>query len=166
MPEGVAGFHVLTPLVLSGTQRRVLVLRGWVARDPIDRNQLPALDTPAGVVRVEGAAVAALQQPIMLGEDPSPGPTDRLWQHFTFEKFRRWAGLESGSVLDPVILRQTVEPDYRDGLARDWNQPGVSVERHRAYAFQWFALTVAAIATWVILMWRHKAGNDVDRNAG
>ena len=73
--------------------------------------------------------------------------------------------LAAGSALYPVILRQTVEPDYRDGLARDWNRPGVSVERHRAYAFQWFALTAAAIATWVILMWRHRAGNDVQRTA-
>ena len=98
---------------------------------------------------------------MMLGEEPVPGPGDRLWQHFTYEKFSRWSGL----ALYPVILRQTVEPDYRDGLARDWNQPGVSVDRHRAYAFQWFASTAAAIVIWVILLWRRKASRDVERSA-
>lgn len=160
--EGVAGLHVLTPLKLAGASAHVLVLRGWVARDPADRNRLPTLQTPPGPVRVEGLAVADLQQPMMLGEDPVPGPGDRLWQHFSFEKFARW----SGTPLYPVIVRQTVEPDYQDGLARDWNQPGVSFDRHRAYAFQWFALTAAAIVTWLILLWRLRGSSDVERRSG
>lgn len=160
--EGVAGLHVLTPLKLAGAHGYLIVLRGWVARDPADRNRLPALQTPPGPVRVEGMAMAELQQPMMLGEDPVPGPGDRLWQHFTFEKFARW----SGAPPYPVIVRQTVEPDYQDGLARDWNQPGMSVDRHRGYAFQWFALTAAAVVTWLILLWRRGRSRDVERNAG
>jgi cytochrome oxidase assembly protein ShyY1 len=150
--EGVAGLHVLTPLQLSGTDRHVLVLRGWTARDPADRNRLPPLQTPPGPVRLEGRAVADLPQPMMLGEDPVPGPGDRLWQHFGFDKFARWSGLRTY----PLIVRQTVEPDYRDGLARDWNQPGTSVDRHRGYAFQWFALSAAAVLTWLALLWRSR----------
>ena len=80
--------------------------------------------------------MADLQQPMMLGEGPGARARTWLWQHFDFDKFRSWVGFG----LYPVILRQTVEPDYRDGLARDWNQPGVSVDRHRGYAFQWFAI--------------------------
>jgi cytochrome oxidase assembly protein ShyY1 len=148
--EGVAGFHVLTPLKLAGRNEHVMVLRGWVARDPFDRNRLPPVITPSDPVRVTGLAVAELQQPMMLGEEPVPGPGDRLWQHFDYAKFSGWAGI----TLHPVVVRQTAEPDYRDGLARDWNQPGVSVDRHRAYAFQWFALTAAAFVTWMVLLRR------------
>jgi surfeit locus 1 family protein len=150
--ESVAGFHVLTPLKLEGREEHVLVLRGWVARDPWDRNRLPALQTPGHVVEVDGLAVARLSQPMMLGEDPVPAPDERLWQHFDYEKFSTWAGVP----LYPVVVRQTVEPDYRDGLARDWNQPGVSVDRHVGYAFQWFALTAAAIVTWLVVLWRRR----------
>ena len=150
--ESVAGFHVLTPLKLAGRDAYVMVLRGWIAGDPYERSRLPALTTPTGPVDVTGVAVADLQQPMMLGKEPVPGPQDRLWQHFEYRKFAEWAGFE----LYPVIVRQTVEPAYRDGLARDWNEPGVSVDRHRAYAFQWFAMTAAAILTWIILLRRSR----------
>jgi surfeit locus 1 family protein len=155
--EGIAGFHVLTPLKLVGRDSYLMVLRGWVAGNPSDRARLPEVTTPSGPVRVEGLAVADLPQPMMLGAEPAPQPGDRLWQHFDYGKFSSWSGL----ALYPVVLRQTVEPDYRDGLARDWNQPGVSVDRHLGYAFQWFALTAAAILTWLILLWRRKKRRDV-----
>lgn len=152
--EAVAGFHVLTPLKLAGGERHVMVLRGWVARDPIVRDRLPQVPTPRQPVRVAGMAVAQLQQPMMLAEEPPPGPGDQLWQHFSYARFSAWAGIE----LYPVILRQTVEPAYQDGLARDWNQPGTSVDRHRAYAFQWFSMTAVAIGIWLLLLWRNRSG--------
>ncbi len=157
--EGIAGFHVLTPMKLLGRDSYLLVLRGWIRRDPYDRARLPPLVTPPGVVTVAGEAVASLPQPMMLGKEPPPGPQDRLWQHFEYDRFSQWADLP----LYPVILRQTVEPAYRDALARDWNQPGVSVDRHFGYAFQWFALTAAAIVTWLILLRRHRTKIDDPR---
>jgi len=156
--EGLAGFHVLTPLKLAGRDEHLMVLRGWVARDPSDRSRLPDVYTPSEPVTVVGFAVADLQQPMMLGEEPVPGPADRLWQHFDYRKFSEWTGFD----VYPVVLRQTVEPSYQDGLARDWNQPGLSVDRHRGYAFQWFAMTAAALVTWLIVLWRFKSGDDVD----
>lgn len=158
--EAVAGFHVMTPLKLAGREDYVMVLRGWVARNPVDRKRLPPVATPSEVVRVVGLAVADLKQPMMLGKEPAPGPDDRLWQHFDYSRFSDWSGIR----LHPVVLRQTVEPDYRDGLRRDWNQPGVSVDRHRGYAFQWFAMTAAAVVIWLVLLWRRKPSIDVDRN--
>jgi cytochrome oxidase assembly protein ShyY1 len=149
---GVAGMHVLTPLKLSGEAGTVIVLRGWIAQDPVDRNRLPALETPSGTVQIEGIASADFQQPMMLGDDPVPGAHDRLWQHFSFAKVERWIG----SAPYPVIVRQTVEPGYRDRLVRAWNNPGTSVDRHRAYAFQWFALTGCAVAAGLVLVWRRR----------
>ncbi len=155
--EGVAGFHVLSPLRLADSDRAVLVLRGWAPRDPADRKHLPPVPTPAEAVQVEGMAQARLAQPLMLGEDPDPSPGDGLWQHFDYGKFTRWSGL----AVVPVIVRQTAEHTYRDGLARDWNQPGVSLDRHHGYAFQWFALAAAALVFWGVLLRRHLKGSDV-----
>ncbi len=160
--DGVAGFHVLTPLKLFGTNASLLVLRGWVAQDPTDRLRLPVFATPIEAVRVEGLAIRHLDQPMMLAKDVEPGPGDRIWQHVSFEKFGRWSGLD----LYPVILRQTVAPAYADGLARDWIQPGTSVDRHQAYAFQWFAMAAAALVAWLVMIGRvllHGAGPSPER---
>jgi surfeit locus 1 family protein len=154
--EAVAGFHVLTPLKLTGSNVHVLVLRGWVARDPLERTRLPALITPPQTVQLTGLAVAQLQQPMMLAKEPPPGPGERLWQHFDYPRFARWAGVD----VYPMVLRQTEEPEYQDGLARDWNQPGIGVDRHRAYAFQWFAMTAVALGIWLALLW-HKWRNRI-----
>jgi surfeit locus 1 family protein len=148
--HGVAGFHLLTPLRIAGSDRHLLVLRGFVPRDLADRTRLPAPPTPTDEVRVEGLAQIRLDQPMQLGEEPPPEPGQRLWQHFEFDRFARW----SGRPVYPVILRQTVQPAWQDGLARDWAQPGVTVERHRAYSAQWFTMTAALMMVWLVLVVR------------
>jgi surfeit locus 1 family protein len=143
--RGVAGFHVMTPLRIGAgaDAMHVLVLRGWVARDLADRSRLPQVTTPGGVVRIEGAAQATLAQPITLGADPDPEPRERLWQHWTRDRYARWSGL----VLQPFLLRQTSELD--DGLERDWTLPGSGADKHRAYAAQWFAMAIVTAGLWV-----------------
>jgi surfeit locus 1 family protein len=148
---GVAGFHVLTPLRVIGAAgagdpdaRHVLVLRGWIARDVADRTRLPALRTPEDTVRVEGLAMTALPQPIVLARDETdPAPDARLWQRLELDAYRRWSGL----ALQPVLVRQTSALD--DGLARDWAEPGSGVDKHHGYAFQWYALALATALLWL-----------------
>lgn len=154
--DGVAGFHVLTPMRIDGSDTRVMVLRGWVARDPRERSRLPDVPTPSSPVRLEGLAVRDLPQPMVLAAEPEPGPADRIWQHYAPARFARWAGVPVAA----LVVRQTAEADgLRDGLARDWNLPGAGVDKHRAYAFQWFAMTFAVVAGWFWLARRAlKAG--------
>jgi surfeit locus 1 family protein len=140
--NGVAGFHVLSPLRLDGDGRYVLVLRGWVARDLADRERLPAPGAAGVPVRVEGLATAELPQPIVLAAEVGE-PTSRIWQRFERDRYRRWSGLDPL----PVIIRQTSE--LPDGLHRDWVQPGSGVDKHRGYAFQWFAMAVAMVGLWL-----------------
>ncbi len=141
--RGVAGFHVLTPLRLAGgPQAHVLVLRGWVPRDPSDRSRLPALHPVQAVVRIEGLAQAELPQAISLGTEPPPGPQDRIWQQFDFAKYRTWSGLPVAE----LVVRQTSEMD--DGLIREWPVPGNDVAKHRGYAFQWYAIAAGTLALW------------------
>jgi surfeit locus 1 family protein len=140
--NGVAGFHVLAPLRLEGDGRHVLVLRGWVARNLADRERLPALGASAAPVRVEGLAMAELSQPIVLAAEAGE-PASRIWQRFERDRYRRWSGLDPL----PVIIRQT--SDLPDGLQRDWVQPGSGVDKHRGYAFQWFAMAAATVGLWL-----------------
>lgn len=160
--RGLAGVHVVTPLRLTDDDRRVLVLRGWAARDLADRNRLPEVQTPNGTVRVEGIALSELPQALQLGEEPVPGPGDRAWLFFSIPKFQRWAGVP----VHGVIVRQTNE--LSDGLARDWAQPGTDVAKHRGYAVQWYALaaTTAALWVWFVVLVPARAARHETRGDG
>lgn len=159
--KGIAGFHVLSPLRITGSDRYVLVLRGWVASDPRERMRLPDLATPAGEVEIEGIAERDLERALELSRSAPPGPQDRLWQNADLASFARWSGL----AMQPVVVRETVAPrigagEWDDGLVRDWPDPGSGVDKHLGYAFQWYALAVLAAGLWVrfVLFGRRKAG--------
>jgi cytochrome oxidase assembly protein ShyY1 len=137
--NGVAGFHVLTPMRLAEGDAWVMVLRGWVARDAVDRTRVPTLPALGGAVRIEGFAQRALAQPMVLAKQPEPSAADRIWQHYDPDTFRRWSRLQ---VVDGVLRQISETPD---GLARDWVEPGSGADKHRAYAFQWFAMAGAAL---------------------
>ncbi|MGE0315450.1 MAG: SURF1 family protein [Lautropia sp.] len=155
--DGVAGFEVLMPIRPPGGDAVVLVMRGWVAGDPRDRNRVPTVSTPPGPQRVEGLAMAELPQPLVLAASDAPGPQDRIWQHFSFDRYAAWSGL----AVAPVVVRQTVEPALADGLNRQWNQPGTGVDRHRAYAFQWFSMSALALGFGIVLVVRaRRSGGD------
>ena len=49
--DGVPGYEVLTPLRLSGSDRVLLVNRGWIAA-PRQRERLPRVETPAEAPRL------------------------------------------------------------------------------------------------------------------
>jgi cytochrome oxidase assembly protein ShyY1 len=52
----------------------------------------------------------------------------------------------------PFVLQQST--DTHDGLTRDWPRPSAGAERHRGYAFQWFALAAMAFLFFVVTGFR------------
>lgn len=148
--RGVAGFHVLTPLRISGSDRHLLVLRGWIASDPRARARLPAVPTPDEPVMVEGIALRETPRTLELGSSPPPGPQDRMWQNVDLAGFARWSGL---TMQLPIVRESqqalTAAGPWDDGLVRDWPLPGLDVDRHLGYAFQWYALAALAGALWL-----------------
>ena len=79
------------PIESAESRRLILVMRGWVPLNPRDRNQVPTLMTPSTEVVVEGLALSDLPQPMMLGRSAEPGPGDRIWQHFDFQRYSVWS---------------------------------------------------------------------------
>ena len=135
---GRPGFFLVTPLRLAGSDRVVLVQRGWVPRDFNDRSRVPAVPTPDGDVEVVGRLAPPPGQLYQLGE-PVPGP---IRQNIDFAAFRAETGLN----LLEASVQQTGPSD--EGLARAWAAPAVDVAKHHGYAFQWFALsTLTALLT-------------------
>jgi surfeit locus 1 family protein len=142
--KGVAGFHVATPVRIEGSSMHLLVLRGWIARNPSDRTALPSVPVQPGVIEVSGLGMARIEKVLELKESPPPGPGERLWQNLDFERFATWSGL----TLQPLLLRQVAAVDATDTLIREWPRAGSDVDKHLGYAFQWFGMALATLSLW------------------
>lgn len=148
---GVAGYHVLTPLVVDGGRLAILVNRGWVAAGA-SRAQLPAPAVPSGRIRVVGMAGDPYSRYVEFGHAE---PQGRVWQNLDFDRFARTYPLG----LQPVLLLQT-SPGH-DGLARDWPRPDTGVDMHVSYAFQWYSLATTLVVLWLGLNFKRRHdGND------
>jgi cytochrome oxidase assembly protein ShyY1 len=87
--------------------------------------------------------MATLPQPIVLGGDErDPDRTSPIRQRFELDAWRDQVAPDAL----PLIVRQT--SDLSDGLVRDWPQPGSAVDKHRAYALQWFAMAAVTVYLW------------------
>lgn len=140
--KGAAGFYVMTPMKIMGSDTHILVARGWVKRDVTDRAKLPSIPTPSGTVEIEGFARKAPGHVLQLGK-MAPLKRGAIVQNVDASEFEKSAGLK----MQPFVLEQT--GDMQDGLIRDWPRPSTGVEKHKGYAFQWYALAVTALIFFV-----------------
>lgn len=149
--RGRPGYHVVQPLRIAdgnaGNKRHVLVNRGWVAAGP-RREDLPEIRTPAGEVALQG--VRLLRMPHAY-EPAGTKHAGRVWQNVTVERFAAWSGLAPES----WVIEQHSALD--DGLVRDWPRPDLGVEKHEAYALQWYSLAALCVILLVVLGFRRDA---------
>lgn len=125
------GFVVVTPLRLEPTGQVVMVQRGWVARNFVDRQALPSVVLPSSVVQIEGMVSPPPSRHFDLGGVDA----GRIRQNLDPKTY----GDALGLALAPVSVQET--GDERDGLHRNWPQPNTGVDTHYGYAFQWFTLS-------------------------
>jgi surfeit locus 1 family protein len=134
------GLYVLTPLRLEGSGRAVLVQRGWVARNFIDRTSVPAIAVPAGLVEIQGRIAPPPSKLYALGA-PEQG---LIRQNLDLAQFRG----ESGLALLDVTVQQTGAAS--EGLLREWPVVSSGSAKNYGYAFQWFGLCalIAILYVW------------------
>lgn len=138
--NGQPGFYVLTPLQLQEGGAWLLVQRGWVPRNFVDRQSLPRVDTPASEVALQGRIAPAPSQ-LYAFEGAEQGV---IRQNLALDAFRAETRLP---LLDQTVV-QTGPPS--EGLLRQWPEPASGVEKHYGYAFQWFGLSglMAILYVW------------------
>jgi surfeit locus 1 family protein len=137
---GKAGFYVVTPLGLAGSEAAVLVNRGWVARTAA-YPRAPDVAVPAGDVEVEGLAVVPPRRVLELSSETVSG---NVWQNLSIERYARATGLR---LLPFVVLAGSAAP----GLEAVREEPDAGVEKHREYALTWFSLAATVAALWIAL---------------
>ncbi len=143
------GFFVVTPLKLIGSNEAVVVQRGWVPRNFVDRAALPVVPTPAGEVEVTGL-IAPPPSRLFEFAGAAPGP---IRQNLDLVAY----AVEVGTPLKPLSVLQSdnrATNPAADGLLRQWPRPATGVQKHHGYAFQWFALSalMAGLYVWFQLI--------------
>ena len=151
--KGRAGVHVFTPFyTLDGTA--ILVNRGWLPL-AADRQSMPDIPTPQHETVLRG----------MLNTLPVPGrilgQADKMNQN-------RWPQLVTYLNLENII--ESLDISLEDRIiqlsaseqagfeGRDWKPVFLTSRKHRAYAFQWFALATISIVLWIFTSFRKPSG--------
>lgn len=153
--DGKAGIVVLMPFRLQNQNKYILVARGWVPRNNLDRFSVKPYQTPSGIIQIEGTLKANVGHVYQFGASVplQPGVLVQNMETGEFEK-------ASHLPVYPFIVEQTKGGD--DGLLRDWPRASMGSERHRGYAFQWMALAVMALLFFLVTSFGKSNGLNKD----
>jgi len=138
------GFFVVTPLITSSTEY-VLVERGWIPRDFMDRKKLAPIATPPGAVTID-----ARQMP-----DPTPPAVfakEAASEHPIVASINL---SDLGKVMPDKAYKGMMQQvgSASEGLKRDWYEPASGVEKHYGYALQWFAMSATVLGLYLWFQW-------------
>ncbi len=157
------GFFVLTPLLLDGVRHpngqgvAIVVQRGWVPRDFLQRDRISPVPTPSTGVRVQARLAGPPARLLEMSTNPSTPKAagvsstgaGAIAQNLDMAQLQSELGAKGMQVLPQLTLVQT-DPPGPDGLLRQWAQPQSGVAKHHGYAVQWFALSALTV---VLLVW-------------
>lgn len=144
MRDKQPGYELLSLLQLDNAGGFVVVNRGWVGGD-LRRDKLPAVPPDAGPVELTGR----VREPGLSGYRLDDGSdTGLVWQRADPALF----AARIGKPVAPFVVQQ--ESDTADGLRRDWPRYESDENKHRAYAFQWFALASLSLGLAIWFVWR------------
>jgi surfeit locus 1 family protein len=141
--ESRPGFHVWSPLRLSGDGAVIMVDRGWIA----ESDAPPALP-PAGDVHVYGRLDALPRPGFRLS---APEPEGDWPRRIYFPEVDDLRAQLNENVFDGRLLMSADHDTDVPGFRRDWQPINMPPERHLGYAFQWAALAIAVFVVFLVV---------------
>ncbi|MDF1481226.1 SURF1 family protein [Extensimonas sp. H3M7-6] len=142
--QGRPGFFVCTPLQLEPGGAVVFVQRGWVPRNFEARTQLPQVQSPPGLVQVQGRLAPPPSRLFDFGRSAAAPGSSPIRQNLDLAAYRAETGLP---LADWTVLQTG---PASEGLLRDWPPVALGIEKHYGYALQWFGLSglIALLYVW------------------
>ena len=146
----VAGYHVLTPMQVEGSQFYVLVNRGWI-KGSLDRKP-PVVTAPQGRQEIEGdiglpaKKFFTLEAPLENGKKWQPILQNQVWQHLDLQRYTQSVPFK----VQPFVLRLDAK-SKAGGFVRNWPAPGNRVSMHLGYAYQWFGFALTLLVIYIVL---------------
>ncbi len=148
--NGLAGFHVYTPVQVKGTEAYVLLNRGWVARP---RAQVgvqatpPVLATPTGKLELEGDIALPANKFFTMDTPPAAdGKWQTVWQNLDMARYAKSVPFK----VQPFTVRLD-KSSAAGGFVRNWAPPGERVTMHLGYAYQWFGFALTLLVIYIVL---------------
>lgn len=148
--QGMPGVHLVAPLVLEGSDRAVLVDRGWVPTDQVEAARQGQLDAESGVVEVVGflqpSQVLQGRAAERAAQAAAQGGPRQEWYRIDVAALQR----QMPYPLLPLYLQQAPGPQgnislpYREAVEVDFSEGP-----HLGYAIQWFSFALIAGVVYV-----------------
>lgn len=145
--NGVAGFYVVMPFKIDQSDEVVMVLRGWMPRNPVDRTKMMPYTTPAGKIEIKGIIKPISDRVMQLGT-PEKVHAGAIVQNVTTQEIAEQTGWK---VMDFMLEQQSTLDDQ---LTREWPAVSFGIEKHKGYAFQWYGLALMTIIFFVVTGFR------------
>ena len=139
--QGRLGVHLLTPLIIQGSDQAIMVNRGWIPYEDFEAGKLSKFDE-SGLVEVNGVIRRSQTKPRIGGRaDQIPAEGEPPLQAWNWINVGGIAGQLPYELL-PVYLQGSPESSrnqmpYRTQLELDLNEGS-----HLGYAFQWFTFAL------------------------
>ena len=143
--QGMAGLHLITPLVLADGKTAVLIDRGWIPDEQRDPQFWSQYDE-TGLVSVDG--YIALSQVISRGTaESAPSGPSQEWYRVDIASIQPQISYD----LLPVYVIQSPPPE--GNVAVPFNEARnveISEGNHMSYAIQWFIFSIGLGTAYVI----------------
>ena len=137
------GVDLITPLKIAGSERFVLVNRGWIPSDDYTNTDWSQYDE-AGTVTVSGVIRRSQDRPDFgRRSDPTPAPGQRLdaWNFANVQGI----GRQVPYTLLPIYIQEAPDPAWTALPYRSQPQLDLSEGPHMGYAIQWFAFAAILV---------------------
>ena len=146
----VAGYHVLTPMQVKGSNVYVLVNRGWVPRVTAQVGEVPkppTIETPQGSYHIEGDINIPANKFFTMDTPPSvDGAWQPVWQNLDMARYAKSVPF----AVQPFVVRLDAKSTAA-GFVRNWAPPGERVIMHLGYAYQWFGFALTLFVIYIVL---------------
>ena len=144
--QGVVGYYVITPLRVGDSSLRVLINRGWIPLGQ-DRQHLPVIETPKDMQTITGVAMVPGDRYFTLGEThPAPGTWQTVWQNMDLGEYAKAVPFK----VQPVVVLLDGN-SQAGGYVREWTRLDAGIATHQSYAMQWFSLSIALVAIYLLV---------------
>lgn len=139
--QGRLGVHLLTPLIVQGSDRAIMVNRGWIPYEDFEAGKLSKFDE-SGLVEVNGVIRRSQTKPRIGGRaDQIPAEGEPPLQAWNWINVGGIAGQLPYELL-PVYLQGSPEPSRDQMPYRTQLELDLSEGSHLGYAFQWFTFAL------------------------
>jgi len=132
--DQISGYYVLTPFVLNGDSKTVLINRGFIAWNG-RRDKLADIDIEGEITEVKVQISKPVKRMELKASEIS-GEFPVLIQALDLDAMSAIASIDFVSVVG------LLSPESSNGFVRRWESYTGTIERHIGYAIQWFLMAL------------------------